>query len=495
MQTGTVWDLWCCLRSWRPWLDLRENFVHIWKSHVCSQKLDVQKTHFCLTHFDGIWNYFSWMQVYAWMEFPLLICGIWLLKCCILLPTNLRNPKRKCRETCCMTHHQEKTPTAKLRLQFSTTIVNYATSIMFRQTWALLVLAHCFTFLKIMKRWSRWWSKAEVPQWDTCAKNPQICAWWVFRQSQLGPKNPNQICWHQKPTTRRHTDKVQFHTWRVAQSSPSVQYQHFSALPAAPKRCRKMQEGTGEDRIVAKSKPTLNLVSQTAASSSRAPSSSASNRPGILKTPSLEGSNLIASAGNLAAGGLNQNDAASTSQVWQRDTETNESARKLAAAGTNQDLSFFQVPQITDDDDSEWPNNFHISRAYVPHLEKVCSNLRQQLKRNPKDKMEDLDVSTLIWRMFMTVTLQAAVHLGNDYSENLHSTENQPQRTVKPLFDVTKKLVRDQKEIQGISVVDWHQSSWKRTTLLIDRAVRLSTAKAAYSPTQYYARAQSVKIQ
>ena len=77
----------------------------------------------------------------------------------------------------------------------------------------------------------------------------------------------------------------------------------------------------------------------------------------------------------------------------------------------------------------------------------------------------------------MTATLQAAVHLGKDYLDNLHSTKNQPRRTVKQVFDVTKKLVRDQKEIQDISEVDWHQSSWKRTTLLTDRAVQYSTAK------------------
>ena len=38
-------------------------------------------------------------------------------------------------------------------------------------------------------------------------------------------------------------------------------------------------------------------------------------------------------------------------------------------------------------------------------------------------------------------------------------------------------MFRYQKEIQGISVIDWQQSSWKRTTLLTDRAVQLSTAK------------------
>ena len=229
---------------------------------------------------------------------------------------------------------------------------------------------------------------------------------------------------------------------------------------------------------MAKSKPTLNLVSHTAASSPTAPSSSASNRPGILRAPSQQGSNLMAqSAGKLAAEDSDYTRAASSSQVWLSDAKAND--RKLAAAGTNQDQSFQErARKLADEVDSKWPHNYRISRADVPHLEKVYSNLRQPLERKPEDKIEDLDVNTLLWRMFMTVTQQAAVHFGNDYLENLHSTKNQPQRTVKQLFDVTKKLVRDQKEIQGTSVIDMQQSSWKMTTLLTDRAVRLTTAKA-----------------
>ena len=126
----------------------------------------------------------------------------------------------------------------------------------------------------------------------------------------------------------------------------------------------------------------------------------------------------------------------------------NERARKLAAAGTNKDPSFqdrarklaAENSDINDEDSSKWPHNYRMSRANVPHFENVYSKSRQQLKRKPEDKMEDLVVNTLIWRMFMTATQQAAVHLGNDYFVNLHSNENQPQRTVKQLFDVTKRV-------------------------------------------------------
>ena len=52
---------------------------------------------------------------------------------------------------------------------------------------------------------------------------------------------------------------------------------------------------------------------------------------GLLRALSQQGSNLIAqSAGKPAAGGSNQNDAASSSQVWLTDVKMNERARKLA---------------------------------------------------------------------------------------------------------------------------------------------------------------------
>ena len=78
-----------------------------------------------------------------------------------------------------------------------------------------------------------------------------------------------------------------------------------------------------------------------------------------------------------------------------------------------------------------WPHNLHVSTLYVSHLEKVLSNLRQTYGRKPGHRMEDLDVNTILWTMFMSVTLQAAVHLGNDYAENLLSIKNQPLRTQK----------------------------------------------------------------
>ena len=47
--------------------------------------------------------------------------------------------------------------------------------------------------------------------------------------------------------------------------------------------------------------------------------------------------------------------------------------------------------------------------------------------------MEGLDVNTIVWGMFMSRSLQAAVHLGKDYAENVHSIT----RTLKQLQGVS----------------------------------------------------------
>ena len=76
------------------------------------------------------------------------------------------------------------------------------------------------------------------------------------------------------------------------------------SLEAASKRCRKRtQEGNGEERLAARSRPMMNLVSKTEAGSSTVPSSSASNSLGSLKATS-HCLVLIASAERPVAGVL-----------------------------------------------------------------------------------------------------------------------------------------------------------------------------------------------
>ena len=289
-----------------------------------------------------------------------------------------------CRETCRMT-----TPSRKKQQEPS------SDSNSVQRSW-IMQRRFCFLKREVFSIWCdafhfwRWRSgnqddhQRKKSNDETRVPHPQSCAWLIVRRNQLGFVNPNQICWHQKPT-RRHTDKRQIHTWWVEQPSPSVQYQHFQ-LSQLSRSAEKNATRNRWREIFPLSKPTLNLISRTAASSPTEPSSSASSRPGILRAPSQQGSQR-------AAVGSNQNDAVSSSQVWLTDAKNSERARKLAAADTNQDQSFPERARklvaenvfFNDEDDSKWPHNLRISRASVRHLEKVYVNLRWQLKREHED--------------------------------------------------------------------------------------------------------------
>ena len=52
---------------------------------------------------------------------------------------------------------------------------------------------------------------------------------------------------------------------------------------------------------------------------------------------------------------------------------------------------------------------------------------------------------------FTSVTLHAAVHLGQDYTENLRYAKNQPLKSLRQLFQGTERLITDQAEITRLT--------------------------------------------
>ena len=64
----------------------------------------------------------------------------------------------------------------------------------------------------------------------------------------------------------------------------------------------------------------------------------------------------------------------------------------------------------------------------------VCSIVRKTCDRGPTGEMEDLNVNAAIWRMFLNTILQAAVHLGQDYDQNLRFVKNHFWSSLKIFF-------------------------------------------------------------
>ena len=158
----------------------------------------------------------------------------------------------------------------------------------------------------------------------------------------------------------------------------------ISALPAAPSQSGKIQERTGEESVMAKSKPKMNLVSKIVGKSSTALSSSASDSLGTLRAQSQD-LGLIASAVRPAAIDSNDNEA-SRSQVWQSGAKSELKCGETHCGNKKH--------SVIDDD---WPHNLEISDSVLEHLEKIFSNLRQKVGRHSGNEVLDLNVKSLIW--------------------------------------------------------------------------------------------------
>ena len=73
-------------------------------------------------------------------------------------------------------------------------------------------------------------------------------------------------------------------------------------------------------------------------------------------------------------------------------------------------------------------------------------------------------MNTALWSMFMNVTLQAAIYLGQDNAENLQFVKNHLWKSVKQLSKETGKLINDQTKITGVKTIIFKELTWISTS-------------------------------
>ena len=78
---------------------------------------------------------------------------------------------------------------------------------------------------------------------------------------------------------------------------------------------------------------------------------------------------------------------------------------------------------------------------------------------------------SIIWRMFMPATMNAATFMGKNFSTIQNFIMNSEDLTLKQMFDDTAQLVDDQKEIHGLDKIHWGKNSWRRLSLIGDESV------------------------
>ena len=114
------------------------------------------------------------------------------------------------------------------------------------------------------------------------------------------------------------------------------------------------------------------------------------------------------------------------------------------------------------------------SRSFVNRVNDQVRKRQKIISNVTRDGEEH----SMIWGMFMAVTMESAVFMGKNYQNNCHSIANTTDLTLKQMFDISTKLVSEQDEISGLETIGWENHSWKYLSLIGDeRIINLQRTK------------------
>ena len=119
-------------------------------------------------------------------------------------------------------------------------------------------------------------------------------------------------------------------------------------------------------------------------------------------------------------------------------------------------------------------NYEYLEKVFFQHLHKKLGTTGD----SPKFEIRSSKTNVLIWGLFMSSAMKAAIHLGPSYTENLEFYKNANFEKVQNLFNITQKLMWDhQGEILNVKFVESTDPSLTRSTLSHDQAIKWMKAK------------------
>ena len=90
----------------------------------------------------------------------------------------------------------------------------------------------------------------------------------------------------------------------------------------------------------------------------------------------------------------------------------------------------------------------------------------------------DGEEHSIIWGMFMAVTMKSATFMGKNFQDNQNSIMNTTDLTLKKMFGISAELVGEQDEISNVETIRWEKHSWKYLSLIgDDTIINLQRAK------------------
>ena len=124
-----------------------------------------------------------------------------------------------------------------------------------------------------------------------------------------------------------------------------------------------------------------------------------------------------------------------------------------------------EKPETVDHQKEANSENFVMGSDAAEFVNKVKDQVRNRQKRM-SNVAESGEERSIIWRMFMAATLNAATFMAKNFSTIQSFVKNFEDLTLKQMFDVTAQLVNDQEEIHCLDKIQWEKYSWTRLSLI-----------------------------
>ena len=249
---------------------------------------------------------------------------------------------------------------------------------------------------------------------------------------------------------------------------------------------KRAQQGSGEERVTAKSRPMTNLTGRMPS----VVSSSTSSNPGMTSYGYQDPGKSVASDDrsekpeNASPPGYSKEDYGRSwsSQEWKSGAAEHDRSgkpetiswdilqkvdphREEPLLGGNAHSARYgelihdgtEKPVSVHHEEQAYSENFVMGSDSAEFVNKVKDQVRNRQKRM-SNVAESGEEHSIIWGMFMAATLNAATFMGKNFSTIQSVVKNYEDLTLKQMFDVTAQLVNNQDEINGLDKILWADS-------------------------------------
>ena len=269
---------------------------------------------------------------------------------------------------------------------------------------------------------------------------------------------------------------------------------HFSPTVCSDAMAKRSQQDSGEERVTAKSKPMMNLIARTPSFVSSSTSVSPEKRfygkqdpwkSVVAEDRSGQPDRETESFSSTDCSRLDY-DRAWSSQEWKTEVTTHDRSGQLDKAfwrmvqqvrphheatlldGTAQSVRYGEPlrdrsgqPDNVNSQEVANSQKFIMGSDATELVNRVNDEVRKRQKRM-SNVAGEVEEHSIIWWMFMAVTMNAATFMGNNFQDNQNSIMNTSDIILKKkMFDISAKLVSEQDEIFKVDTIPCEKHSWK----------------------------------